>query len=157
MELYLSLNSSTSTILSAISAEPFTPPEPIESTTIQHRDRQFEAATPLYHIYTPGVLTRETTTISRISPAVAHDAAYQFKSNKSSDLKECTEYEGGGVEEIARIHWRMASASKLVYQGKVLYINKFMPAGGFLWLKRTFTGPDGLSYSWHLGTLTTHL
>ncbi|THH26752.1 hypothetical protein EUX98_g7435 [Antrodiella citrinella] len=39
----------------------------------------FAAATPLYHIYTPGYIHRETTFISHISPDVANDPSYNFK------------------------------------------------------------------------------
>ncbi|KAH8100361.1 hypothetical protein BXZ70DRAFT_186085 [Cristinia sonorae] len=108
MELYLSRNSSTNTILSAIFVELQPLPEnPTESTETLHRNNQFEAAIPLYHIYTPGRFSRDTTTISRISPAISHDVAAELKSaHERSDFKPCTEYESGSVEEAARVHWR---------------------------------------------------
>ena len=127
--------------------------------------------TPLYHIYTSSGLSRKTTFISRISPSAAHQPSYKFHSSKSSNIKEPTTY-GGGIEEVAQVHWKAWSSSRIVYDGKTFDVKQFMPSSGFLWAyvnqlspcfileftrshlpsNRTFTGPDGHTYTWHSGS-----
>ncbi|KAH8087887.1 hypothetical protein BXZ70DRAFT_540060 [Cristinia sonorae] len=113
--------------------------------------------TPLYHIYTAYGWKSEPTIISTISPSIAHDPTYKFTSEKATDVKEASEYEGGGdgFEEIGRIIWKSIGSNRLDFQGRVTKIDEFMPSGGFLWKNRTFTGPDGLSYTWHSGDRLT--
>jgi len=142
MDLHLSRNSVVCAVFSAVAAD--------SDSTSGH------AATPLYHIYTPTLLTRDTTTISRISPSVAHEESHKFNSDNRSDIKERTEY-GEGVEEIARIHWKVAGTSRIVYNGQIHEVDKFLPLRPFPWWTRSFQGPDGRTYLWHVGQLTTRL
>ncbi|TCD64775.1 hypothetical protein EIP91_003635 [Steccherinum ochraceum] len=107
--------------------------------------------TPMYHIHSPHHFNRKSTKISRIDPSVAHDASYNFKGKKRSDIKDCEEY-GSGVNEMARITWNTLSSSRIVFEGKILEVDQFMPRSGFLWCNRTFQGPDGLTYVWHNGS-----
>jgi len=150
MDLYLSRNSLFSTVLSAVSAGSS------ESFEVSVVSSTFDAATPVYHIYTPNTFRRNTTTISHISPCVAQNESLKFKSKRKRDVKECTRYEEG-VDEIARIYWRMMGPSRIVYKGQIIEVDKFMPVGGFMWWYRTFQGPDGRSYTWRTGDITTHL
>ncbi|KAH8094486.1 hypothetical protein BXZ70DRAFT_947624 [Cristinia sonorae] len=106
-----------------------------------------DGATPLYHIYTPQGFTSQTTTISRISPLVAHDLSNKFLTGKKSDIKEWSGYPGG-VEVFARIHWTRVGSIRIEYEGRSMEADNFIPRSGFLWRNRSFTAPDGLLYTW---------
>jgi hypothetical protein len=63
----------------------------------------------LYSISTPSRWPRSTTTVTKCT------------------LDGDGDSEGEAVE-IARIHWHKTHSSRLVYDGKILDIDKFMPA-----------------------------
>lgn len=108
MELYLSRNSTTSTILS--------------------RGSSSDDATPLYHIYTPTTfITSKPTAISRISPAVA--GRPELRGKKSSGIKATSRTHG--VEEFAKIKWKSWSENaQVIYNGSTTAVDTFMPAQG---------------------------
>ena len=64
---------------------------------------------PLYHIDTPGLLTRKTTTIYKIP-----DSSVQ----KYLDAKKMVEVEPVPEEEIARIHWHSTQNSRVIWDGR---------------------------------------
>lgn len=109
MELQLTRNESTCTVLAAGSPE---------------------IPAPLYHIYTPrSFMSKKPTTISRISSSAAHKP--EFQSNNRSDVK--ASLNADGVEEFASIVWRNWSDNAcIVHNGTTTEVNKFMPTHGVL-------------------------
>ncbi|TCD60806.1 hypothetical protein EIP91_009491 [Steccherinum ochraceum] len=146
MELHLSRDSTTTVVLSCAPKQAATGSA---NTLVE--------ATPLYHIYSPGTFTRRTTFISRIDPTSALKLEHKFKSSDKKDIKERAAYLDGGVEEFARIHWHTLSSAKLVYNMQIIDLDRFMTGSDLIGSARMFTGPDGLSYSWHLGQMMSHL
>lgn len=63
----------------------------------------------------------------------------------------------GESKELARIHWHYFGSSRLIYEGKILELNSFMPYSVLLRSIRRFTGPDGRQYKWNLGFFTSQL
>ncbi|KAH8103276.1 hypothetical protein BXZ70DRAFT_714406 [Cristinia sonorae] len=105
--------------------------------------------TPMYHIYTPYAFKDGTTVVSTISPSIAHDPTYRFRSGNVLDIKDGTEYDGDGIEEIGQIRWKSLGSTMIEFQGKVTKASDLLHHQGFLWKDRSFTGPDGLLYVWH--------
>ncbi|KDQ61145.1 hypothetical protein JAAARDRAFT_32149 [Jaapia argillacea MUCL 33604] len=77
---------------------------------------------PVYKVETPFKWVRPTTTISR--------------------------YSGSYEQEMARIHWRFARPSLLVFGGRVFESNTFLKKVGLLGISRKFQAPDGHEYKW---------
>jgi len=147
MELQLSHNSPINTILS--------------SSSSSNSSEDPSTSRPLYHITTPGSFTRKTTTICRVSDRAAEAYERQI-SHHSSQLKHQNPKKlprewDLGLREIARIDWKLFGSSSLVYKGSVSDMDSFMPSKGCFRTTRTFTAPDGKSYSWHLGFLNSRL
>lgn len=111
MQLHLSRKSTTSTILSATSPE------------------DSDVMTPLYHIYTPRKLTERVTTISHISPSIAHDPSFHFFSRKREDIKESEHYRGG-IQEFAKVQLKSFGSSTVEYEGRTTKVNDLMPPTG---------------------------
>ena len=101
MQLQLSRNSTTNTVLSIP-----------------------DGGRPLYHIHTPGPILRKTSTIYKI-PETNTQRYEEVENGKMTNVAPAPE------EEIARIHWHMFHSSKLVWDGKVLEIKKFLESQGF--------------------------
>ena len=85
----------------------------LSHNSILNTDLSASDGRPLYSISTPKKWTRRTTTITRYS------------------LDE----DGHATEastELARIHWHYFGSSRLVYDGKIVDLDKFLPYEGLL-------------------------
>ncbi|KAI0070437.1 hypothetical protein K474DRAFT_797699 [Panus rudis PR-1116 ss-1] len=129
MKFHLSRNSTLNTLLSRVSdsGDP-------------------EDLAPMYYVHTSS--GRKTSYIYKIAP----DAAGKFKGRKDLSEEELKDQ-----EEIARIHWHRHISSTLVYNGRRVDFNDYMPSKGVLQLTRSFKGPDGHTYEWHTGYTTPYL
>lgn len=80
----------------------------------------------LYQIKTPGLL-RTVSTIYKVAP----DAALRYKEElaKGKDVGKDWDFP---VEECARIQWHVFKTSRLIHNGVIHEIEKFMPATGGL-------------------------
>ncbi|KAI5989990.1 hypothetical protein EDD15DRAFT_2370319 [Pisolithus albus] len=54
------------------------------------------------------------------------------------------------LETIGEIEWHLMSSSVMRLHGREMMTDTFIPSHGFTRRKRTFTGPDGLSYRWDM-------
>lgn len=66
---------------------------------------------PLYHIHTPGIWSRKTTTIYKIP----ENNAQRYL---DVEAKHMTKVEPLPEEEIARIHWHAIHNTRLIWEGK---------------------------------------
>ncbi|THH26997.1 hypothetical protein EUX98_g7191 [Antrodiella citrinella] len=146
MEFHLSRNSTSTVVLSS------TPLRSSSASTTTLVD-----ALPVYHIYSPGQLTRNTTYISHISSDIAVKPEHKFKSARKGDIKDAASYGEGGVVEFARLNWRTFRSTRLVYNMQITDLDQFLTGSDLIGSARTFVGPDGLSYSWHMGMTTSLL
>ncbi|KAH7921065.1 hypothetical protein BV22DRAFT_1049898 [Leucogyrophana mollusca] len=85
----------------------------------------------LYKTDTPFRLGSRTTTLSKIRPSRG------FRDH---------------FEVLGTIKWHKYSSTVFRFGGNELKTKDFIPSGGVLRRKRTFTGPDGRSYRWELGS-----
>jgi len=108
---------------------------------------------PIYLISTPGII-HKTTTIYKIPAGACTEFSDKEKLKEVKRLKNEVDC---GLEEKARIHWRVFNSSRLVYNGQIREMKDFMPRVGFSCRNRTFLGPDGLSYRWHMGHSASQL
>lgn len=70
--------------------------------------------------------------------------------------------EGDGSEqsstELGRINWHsFGRSTRIIYNGKIMEVSKFMPREGTWTRARCFVAPDGRSYRWKMGFTTSYL
>ncbi|KAK7677080.1 hypothetical protein QCA50_019978 [Cerrena zonata] len=99
----------------------------------------------VYHIKTPGLFTRKTTTIYKIP---------EMKSQRYQDAKKMHDVEPNPEEEIARIHWHNVQNSRLIWEGRAYDVQDILKSKHAWFEKKHFTGPDGKNYRWSISSGT---
>ncbi|KAI6012971.1 hypothetical protein EDC04DRAFT_2579717 [Pisolithus marmoratus] len=92
-----------------------------------------EGGQVLYKTSTPFRIGTRTTSLYKVIP-----------NENPEDMQD-------NLEIIGEIEWHIIGSSILRLYGEEMRTKDFLPRHGFLWKKRTFTGPDGLSYRWDTG------
>lgn len=85
----------------------------LSNNCVIHTDLSTPDGQCLYTISTPSHLSRRTTTIIKYA---------QDEDGRST----------GQSAELARIHWHYLGSSRLIYDGKIMEFDKFMPYKGLL-------------------------
>ncbi|KAJ3478684.1 hypothetical protein NLI96_g9588 [Meripilus lineatus] len=99
--------------------------------------------------YIPGA-----TTISRVSSETEDEEGDNESLSGKGLLDKPTFRDDGG---FATLHWKILNSTTLDYNCQVYEISSFLPRTNFLNNKRTFQGPDGVTYTWSIGGPTSCL
>ncbi|EKM56111.1 uncharacterized protein PHACADRAFT_184816 [Phanerochaete carnosa HHB-10118-sp] len=96
------------------------------------------------------------TELSTPDGRVLYSVSTPFKlSNCTTKILKYTPNDGvpepsGSMQEVARINWHSIHPTRIIYNGQIMEVDKFLPRAGRFTDSRTFVGPDGRTYKWEL-------